>query len=97
MYTGTGTIALFIAAKCKKVVGVESVPEAVGVAKENAEINGIKNIFEVGDMRKVFNGDFINRHGVADLVITDPPRNGMHPDVINIYSYWLQKNCLYQL
>ena len=83
LYTGTGTIALFIAGKCKKVVGVESVPEAVAVAKENAEINGIKNtFFEVGDMRKVFNLDFINRHGVADLVITDPPRNGMHPDVI---------------
>ena len=83
LYTGTGTIAQFIADKCNKVVGIESVPEAIAVAKESAEINGITNaFFEVGDIRKVFNPDFINRHGVADVVITDPPRNGMHPDVI---------------
>ena len=96
LYTGTGTIALFIAGKCKKVVGVESVPEAVAVAKENAEINGIKNtFFEVGDMRKVFNVDFINRHGVADLVITDPPRNGMHPDVIKHLLVLAPKKIVY--
>ena len=96
LYTGTGTIALFIAGKCKKVVGVESVPEAVTVARENAEINGIKNtFFEVGDMRKVFNVDFINRHGVADLVITDPPRNGMHPDVIKHLLLLAPKKIVY--
>jgi len=96
LYTGTGTIALFIAGKCKKVVGVESVPEAVAVARENAEINGIKNtFFEVGDMRKVFNVDFINRHGVADLVITDPPRNGMHPDVIKHLLLLAPKKIVY--
>ena len=83
LYTGTGTIAQFVAAGCRKVVGVESVPEAIAAAKENANENGIKNaFFEVGDMRKVFNQDFIKRHGVADVVITDPPRNGMHPDVV---------------
>jgi 23S rRNA (uracil1939-C5)-methyltransferase len=83
LYTGTGTIAQFIAGECNKVVGIESVPEAIAVAKENAEINGITNVFfEVGDIRKVFNQNFINRHGLPDVVITDPPRNGMHPDVI---------------
>lgn len=83
LYTGTGTIAQFIAKDCDKVVGVESVPEAVTAAKSNATQNGINNaFFEVGDMRKVFNQDFMNRHGKADIVITDPPRNGMHHDVI---------------
>ncbi len=83
LYTGTGTIAQFIAGNCNKVVGIESIPEAIAAAKENAEINGIKNaFFEVGDMRKVFNQAFVKRHGVADVVITDPPRNGMHPDVV---------------
>ena len=83
LYSGTGTIAQFLAGHCNKVVGIESIPDAIALAKENSKINGIKNTtFEVGDMRKVFNNDFINRHGVADLVITDPPRNGMHADVI---------------
>ena len=83
LYTGTGTIAQFVAKDCFKVVGVESVPEAIEAAKSNAKNNGIKNaFFEVGDMRKVFNQDFITRHGKADVVITDPPRNGMHPDVV---------------
>ncbi len=83
LYTGTGTIAQFVAKDCFKVVGVESVPEAIEAAQSNAKDNGIKNaFFEVGDMRKVFNQDFITRHGKADVVITDPPRNGMHPDVV---------------
>ena len=83
LYTGTGTIAQFIAKNCSKVVGVESVPEAITAAQSNAKENGIDNTtFEVGDMRKVFNQDFIERHGKADVVITDPPRNGMHPAVI---------------
>jgi 23S rRNA (uracil1939-C5)-methyltransferase len=83
LYTGTGTIAQFIAKDCNKVIGIESVPEAIAAAQTNAKENGIENaFFEVGDMRKVFNEEFINRHGKADLVITDPPRNGMHPDVI---------------
>ena len=83
LYTGTGTIAQFLAKDCRKVIGVDSVPEAIEAAQINAEENGIKNaFFEVGDMRKVFNQDFINRHGKADVVITDPPRNGMHPAVV---------------
>ena len=83
LYTGTGTIAQFIAKDCAKVVGVESIPEAIEAARTNADENEIKNtFFEVGDMRDVFNQDFINRHGKANVVITDPPRNGMHPDVV---------------
>ena len=83
LYTGTGTIAQFIAGSCKKVVGIESVPEAIVAAKANALENKISNaFFEVGDMRKVFDKEFVKRHGKAEVVITDPPRNGMHPDVI---------------
>jgi len=84
LYTGTGTIALYIAEACKKVIGIESVPEAITAAKENALENGVSNtFFEVGDMKECFNEDFIERHGKANVVITDPPRNGMHPDVID--------------
>ncbi len=83
LYTGTGTIAQFIAKDCNRVIGVESVPEAIEAANTNAKENGVINaFFEVGDMRRVFNQDFINRHGKADVVITDPPRNGMHPAVV---------------
>lgn len=83
LYTGTGTIAQFIAANAAKVVGVEAVPEAIEKAKENAVLNKIENVFfEVGDMKTVFNPDFINRHGRADVVITDPPRDGMHAEVV---------------
>ncbi|MFP2995054.1 23S rRNA (uracil(1939)-C(5))-methyltransferase RlmD [Spongiivirga sp. MCCC 1A20706] len=83
LYTGTGTIAQFIAKKAKKVVGVEAVPDAITAAKENAKHNGIKNVdFYVGDMKKVFNDEFINTHGQPDVIITDPPRDGMHKDVV---------------
>jgi 23S rRNA (uracil1939-C5)-methyltransferase len=83
LYTGTGTIAQFIAKKAGKVIGVESVPEAIEAAKENAILNGIDNVsFYVGDMKKVFNEEFTNQHGMPDVVITDPPRDGMHGDVI---------------
>lgn len=96
LYTGTGTIAQFIAKDCKKVVGVESVPEAVEVAQINAEENGIKNaFFEVGDMRDIFNQDFINRHGTAEVVITDPPRNGMHPAVVKQLILLAPKRIVY--
>ena len=83
LYTGTGTIAQFVAKKAKKVIGVEAVPDAITAAKENAQLNGIENVeFLVGDMKNVFNQEFINTYGKADVVITDPPRDGMHKDVV---------------
>ena len=83
LYTGTGTIALFLATNCQKVVGIESVPEAVEDAKYNAKMNQIDNaLFEVGDMKKLFNEVFISRHGAPDVVVADPPRDGMHPNVV---------------
>jgi 23S rRNA (uracil1939-C5)-methyltransferase len=83
LYTGTGTIAQFVSKKAKKVIGVESVPEAIEAAKENAAFNNITNTeFFVGDMKKVFNAEFINTHGIPDVIITDPPRDGMHADVV---------------
>ena len=83
LYTGTGTIAQFIAKQAKKVIGVEAVPEAIEAAKENAQLNTIDNVeFYVGDMKTVFNETFINQHGSPDVIITDPPRDGMHKDVV---------------
>ncbi|MBC7642126.1 MAG: 23S rRNA (uracil(1939)-C(5))-methyltransferase RlmD [Flavobacterium sp.] len=83
LYTGTGTIAQFVSKNAKKVIGVESVPEAIIDAKANAERNQITNCeFYVGDMKNVFNESFIAQHGKPDVVITDPPRDGMHKDVI---------------
>jgi 23S rRNA (uracil1939-C5)-methyltransferase len=83
LYTGTGTIAQFVSKKAKKVVGVEAVPDAITAAKENAKRNNITNCeFFVGDMKNVFNQEFINSHGHPDLIITDPPRDGMHKDVV---------------
>lgn len=83
LYTGTGTIAQFVSKKAKKVVGVESVPEAIEDAKANAVLNGISNVeFFVGDMKNVFNDDFIAQHGSPDVIITDPPRDGMHKQVV---------------
>lgn len=83
LYTGTGTIAQFVSKQAKKVVGVEAVPEAIADAKENAKRNNISNCeFYVGDMKNVFNEEFITTHGKPDVIITDPPRDGMHKDVI---------------
>ena len=83
LYTGTGTIAQFVSKKAKKVIGVESVPDAIKDAKANAVRNEITNCeFFVGDMKVVFNDDFIAQHGQPDVIITDPPRDGMHKDVI---------------
>mgnify|MGYP001139237439 CR=1 FL=1 len=83
LYTGTGTIAQFISKQAKKVIGVEAVPDAIIAAKENAQLNGIENVeFYVGDMKNVFNKDFIETHGHPDVIITDPPRDGMHKDVV---------------
>src|SRR5690606_7351125 len=84
LYTGTGTIAQFVAKKAKKVVGVEAVAEAIEDAKVNAKRNNITNCeFFVGDMKNVFNDDFIATHGHPDVIITDPPRDGMHKDVVD--------------
>ncbi len=83
LYTGTGTIAQFVSKHAKKVIGVEAVPEAIADAKENAKRNNITNCeFYVGDMKNVFNDEFIVQHGQPDVVITDPPRDGMHKDVV---------------
>jgi 23S rRNA (uracil1939-C5)-methyltransferase len=83
LYTGTGTIAQFVSKNAKKVIGVESVPEAIIDAKANAVRNSITNCeFYVGDMKVVFNESFIAQHGKPDVIITDPPRDGMHKDVI---------------
>ena len=83
LYTGTGTIAQFVAAKAKKVIGVEAVPEAIEDAKDNARNNNITNTeFFAGDMKKVFTESFIQQHGHPDVIITDPPRDGMHKDVV---------------
>ena len=83
LYTGIGTIAQFIAKSVTKVVGVDVVPESIEAAKINAEDNGIKNaFFEAGDMKSIFTPAFIERHGKANVVITDPPRDGMHKDVV---------------
>ncbi|AEW86271.1 23S rRNA (uracil(1939)-C(5))-methyltransferase RlmD [Flavobacterium columnare NBRC 100251 = ATCC 23463] len=83
LYTGTGTIAQFVSKKAKKVVGVEAVPEAISDAKVNAKRNNINNCeFFVGDMKNVFNDEFIATHGHPDIIITDPPRDGMHADVV---------------
>lgn len=83
LYTGTGTIANFVARNARQVVGIEYVPEAIEDAKINSEINGIANTkFYAGDMKDVLNETFIAQHGKPDVIITDPPRAGMHPDVV---------------
>jgi len=83
LYTGTGTIAQFIAKNAAKVVGIEAVPVAIEDAKENAKRNNIENTeFFAGDMRKVFTSEFIKQHGHPDVIVTDPPRDGMHKDVV---------------
>jgi 23S rRNA (uracil1939-C5)-methyltransferase len=83
LYTGTGSIALYVADKAKEVVGVEYVEEAIADAKENMVLNGVENCkFFAGDMKDILTADFIAEHGIPDVVITDPPRDGMHPSVI---------------
>lgn len=83
LYTGTGTIANFVARSAKKVIGIEYVPEAIEDAKVNSDINGIGNtLFFAGDMKDILTDEFIACHGRPDVIITDPPRAGMHPDVV---------------
>ena len=83
LYTGTGTIANFVAKKTKRVIGIEYVPEAIEDAKVNSEINQIDNtLFFAGDMKDILTDEFIDKYGRPDVIITDPPRAGMHPDVV---------------
>ena len=83
LYTGTGTIANFVARHARQVIGIEYVPEAIEDARVNSRLNGIDNtLFYAGDMKDLLTDDFISRHGRPDVIITDPPRAGMHADVV---------------
>ena len=83
LYSGLGTITQFLAKEASKVIGIESIGEAVISARESAVYNNINNVeFEAGDMKKIFTSEFISKHGNPDVIITDPPRDGMHKDVI---------------
>jgi 23S rRNA (uracil1939-C5)-methyltransferase len=96
LYTGTGTIAQFIARKVRQVVGIEYVEAAVKDAEVNAEINGIGNVrFFCGDMAKVLNAEFVHQHGKPDIIIADPPRAGMHPSVIEAILQILPEKIVY--
>ena len=96
LYTGTGTIAQFVAGNALKVVGIEYVEEAISDAKLNAELNGIDNTsFYAGDMKDVFTQDLVVKEGKPDVVITDPPRAGMHPDVVERLNELLPDRIVY--
>ena len=96
LYTGTGTIANFVARKANKVIGIEYVPEAIEDAKVNSEINGIDNtLFYAGDMKDILTEEFISKHGRPDVIITDPPRAGMHEDVVNTILQARPKRIVY--
>lgn len=96
LYTGTGTIANFVARKARKVIGIEYVPEAIEDAKVNSEINGIDNTeFYAGDMKDILTDDFIAANGRPDVIITDPPRAGMHPDVVQTIIRTSAKRIVY--
>jgi 23S rRNA (uracil1939-C5)-methyltransferase len=85
LYTGTGTIANFVSRNCRKVIGVEYVPEAIADAIVNSRENGIENtLFFAGDMKDVLTDEFVATHGRPDVMIVDPPRAGMHEDVVNV-------------
>ncbi len=96
LYTGTGSIACFIASKAKKVIGIEYVEAAIEDAKENAKINDINNaFFYAGDMKDLLTKDFIDKQGMPDVIITDPPRAGMHEDVIRVLNEIKAKKIVY--
>ncbi len=96
LYTGTGTIANFVAHQAKQVVGIEYVPEAIADAKVNSKLNNINNtLFYAGDMKDILNAAFIEEHGKPDVIITDPPRAGMHDDVINAILFADPKRIVY--
>ncbi|MDE5981007.1 MAG: 23S rRNA (uracil(1939)-C(5))-methyltransferase RlmD [Bacteroidaceae bacterium] len=96
LYTGTGTIANFLARRARQVVGIEYVPDAIEDAKINSRINGIENtLFYAGDMKDVLNKEFIARHGRPDVIVTDPPRAGMHQDVVDVILFAHPKRIVY--
>ena len=96
LYTGTGSIALFVADKAKELVGVEYIPEAIEDAQTNAQMNGVANAkFFAGDMKDVLTPAFIATHGKPDVLITDPPRAGMHADVIDRILEAMPKRVVY--
>lgn len=96
LYTGTGTIANFLAHQAKQVIGIEYVPEAIADAKVNSKLNNIENtLFYAGDMKDILNTAFIEQHGKPDVIITDPPRAGMHDDVINAILFAEPKRIVY--
>ena len=96
LYTGTGTIANFVARQAKKVIGIEYVPEAIEDAKINSQVNNISNtLFYAGDMKDILNDEFIAEHGRPDVIITDPPRAGMHQDVIQTILRAAPKRIVY--
>jgi 23S rRNA (uracil1939-C5)-methyltransferase len=85
LYTGLGGIALYLAHQCRRVVGIEEVEAAADDARANAALNGIHNaVFQAGDVRELLRHEFAERHGRPDLLVTDPPRAGMHPDVTKV-------------
>ncbi len=86
LYTGLGSIALFVADQCRQIVGIEEIEEAIDWAKENAKVNGIDNaVFYAGDVKDILTDEFVEKHGKADIIITDPPRAGMHKDVVDMF------------
>lgn len=96
LYTGTGTIANFVARQARKVIGIEYVPEAIEDAKVNSDINSISNtLFFAGDMKDILNKEFICQHGRPDVIITDPPRAGMHQDVIDTILFAAPERIVY--
>ena len=96
LYTGTGTIANFVARQARQVVGIEYVPEAIEDARVNSRLNGIDNtLFYAGDMKDILNQDFIAQHGRPDVIITDPPRAGMHPDVVQTILFAQPRRIVY--
>ena len=96
LYTGTGTIANFVSRQARQVIGIEYVPEAIEDAKVNSAINGIDNtLFFAGDMKDILNQEFINEYGRPDVIITDPPRAGMHNDVIDTILFAEPKRIVY--
>ncbi|MEQ9186475.1 MAG: 23S rRNA (uracil(1939)-C(5))-methyltransferase RlmD [Cryomorphaceae bacterium] len=96
LYTGTGSIALYLANRAKRVIGIEYVQEAIEDAEKNAELNGVDNCsFYAGDMRDILTDDFVAVHGIPDVLVTDPPRAGMHSDVVQCILNAMPKRIIY--